>query len=453
MTQSNAQSAGVSAVCRFAPSPTGMLHVGNIRMALVNWLLAKKSGGEMILRLDDTDKERSTEEFAQGIRDDLTWLGLVWDREEKQSQRLARYDDAADRLRAMGRLYACYETADELEAMRARLRRRGKPPIYDRSALELSDADKAAFEAEGRKPHWRFKLNAEPIEWDDMVRGPQSFNGAKLADPVLIREDGTYLYMLPSAVDDIDMGVTHVVRGEDHVTNTAIQCQIFNALAAPVPSFAHMALLTGAGGEALSKRLGSLAIAEFKAEGLEPMAVNSLLARLGSSESIEPAADLNALLDGFDLSHFGRAQARFDPEEMRRLNARILHTLSYADVELRLNDLGIEGVDEAVWNAVSANLNTVADAGDWVSILHGTIEPVREDADHLAACADLLPAAPWDDTTWKTWTTAIKETTGVKGKALFMPLRQALTGQDHGPDMGALLPMIGRDKAVERLKG
>ena len=449
MTQSSSQ----SAVCRFAPSPTGMLHVGNVRMALVNWLLAKKTGGDMILRLDDTDKERSTEEFAQGIRDDLTWLGLVWDREEKQSERLARYDDAADRLRAMGRLYACYETADELEAMRARLRRRGKPPIYDRAALDLSDADKAAFEAEGRKAHWRFKLNAEPIEWDDMVRGPQSFNGAKLADPVLIREDGTYLYMLPSAIDDIDMGVTHVVRGEDHVTNTAIQSQIFNALEAPVPSFAHMALLTGAGGEALSKRLGSLSIADFKAEGLEAMAINSLLARLGSSESIEPAADLNALLEGFDLGHFGRAQARFDPEELRRLNARILHALSYADVEQQLIDLGIEGVDEAIWSAVAANLNTVTDVGDWVTILQGDITPVREDAGHLAVCADLLPAIPWDETTWKAWTTAIKEATGVKGKALFMPLRQALTGQDHGPDMGTLLPMIGRDKALARLKG
>jgi len=442
-----------SAVCRFAPSPTGMLHVGNVRMALVNWLLAKKSDGKMILRLDDTDKERSTEEFAQGIRDDLVWLGLNWDVEEKQSDRLARYDDAADRLRSLGRLYACYETAEELEDMRARLRRRGKPPIYDRSALKLSDDDKAAFEAEGRKAHWRFKLNAEPIEWDDMVRGPQSFNGAKLADPVLIREDGTYLYMLPSAVDDMDMGVTHVVRGEDHVTNTAIQSQIFNALGAPVPSFAHMALLTGAGGEALSKRLGSLSVSDFRAEGLEPMAINSLLARLGSSESIEPAADLAALLAGFDLGHFGRAQARFDPEDLRRINAKILHTLSYADVAPRLAALGIDGVDETLWNAVSANLNTVADAGDWVGITQGSITPVREDPDHLAACADLLPTGDFDDTTWKTWTGAIKEATGVKGKALFMPLRQALTGQDHGPDMGALLPLIGRDKAIERLRG
>lgn len=439
------------AVCRFAPSPTGRLHVGNARMALVNHLLARHLGGSMILRLDDTDRERSTDAFAQGIRDDLTWLGLAWDREEKQSGRLARYDDAADRLRASGRLYACYETAEDLEAMRARLRRRGKPPIYDRSALDLTDDQKAAYEAEGRRPHWRFKLAPDAITWDDMVRGPQSFSGDKLSDPVLIREDGTYLYMLPSAVDDIDMGVTHVVRGEDHVTNTAIQIQIFQALDAVPPAFAHMALLVGADGEALSKRLGSMAVADFRDQGLEPMAVNALLARLGSSDAIEPAADLTALAADFDLARFGRAQARFDPVELARLNARILHDMPFDVAAERLAELGIGGVDAALWDAVRPNLETLADAGAWAEIVHGTPETPRDDPAFLETAAGLLPPDPFDGDTWKSWTSAVKAETGAKGKALFLPLRRALTGRDHGPDMAALLPLIGRERARERM--
>jgi glutamyl-tRNA synthetase len=440
-------------VCRFAPSPTGRLHVGNARMALVNDLLARAHGGSMILRLDDTDSERSTEAFAQGIRDDLAWLGLTWAREEKQSERLARYDAAAAALRAVGRLYACYETADELDAMRQRLRRRGKPPIYDRAALDLTDEQKAAYEAEGRRPHWRFKLDPGPIAWDDLVRGPQRFEGAKLSDPVLIREDGTYLYMLPSAVDDADMGVTHVVRGEDHVTNTAVQIQLFEALGAPPPAFAHMALLVGADGEALSKRLGSLAVADFRDRGVEPMALNALLARLGTSDAVEPAASLDDLAADFDLSRFGRAQARFDAAELMRLNSRILHAMDFDAAAPRLAERGIAGVDAALWRAVRANLERLDDAADWVDVAYGTIAPIRDDADNLARAAQRLPDGPFDETTWKTWTDAVKAETGAKGKALFLPLRRALTGRDHGPDMGALLPLIGRDRALARLCG
>lgn len=438
------------AVCRFAPSPTGALHAGNARIALINWLLAEYSGGEMILRMDDTDAERSAEAFAQGIRDDLTWLGLRWSREEKQSARLALYDEAADKLRASGRLYACYETAEELDAMRARLRRRGKPPVYDRTGLNLTDADRAALESEGRRPHWRFKINAGEIAWDDMVRGPQNFDGANISDPVLIREDGGYLYMLPSAVDDIDMNITRVARGEDHVTNTAVQIQIFEALGAQPPAFAHLALLTGAGGEALSKREGSFSVADMRGAGLEPMALNALLARLGSSAAVEPAPDLAALAAEFDISRFSRAQARFSMDELRRLNARILHGMDYADARARVGD----DISEALWNAVRGNIETLADARTWADIVeNGGGGDGAEDPAHLKTCAELLPPEPWDENAWAAWTDAVKQQTGAKGAALFKPLRLALTGRASGPEMAALLPLIGRARALKRLGG
>ncbi|MHC8508435.1 MAG: glutamate--tRNA ligase [Rhodospirillales bacterium] len=440
-------------VCRFAPSPTGRLHAGNTRIALVNWLLAKQSGGEMILRIDDTDAARSIEAHAQGIRDDLTWLGLAWDREEKQSARLARYDAAADKLRQAGRLYACYETAEELDAMRARLRRRGMPPIYTRAALGLTDEDRARLEAEGRRPHWRFKMDAAEITWDDLVRGPQRFEGAKTSDPVLVREDGGHLYMMSSAVDDIEMNITHVVRGEDHVTGTAVQIQIFEALGASPPAFAHLALLSGGEGEMLSKRGGSLSIEDLRAEGLEPMAVNALLARLGTSAAVEPAADLAALAADFDISRFGRAQARFDTAELQRLNTRILHAMDYADVRGRIG----ETVSEALWNAVRGNIETLSEAHAWAEIIEGEsggdVEGARESPAHFQVCIELLPPEPWDETTWAAWTGAVKQKTGVKGQTLFKPLRLALTGRGAGPEMAALLPLIGRARALKRLGG
>src|SRR5687767_7972822 len=286
---------------RFAPSPTGRLHVGNVRTALHNWLLAKKHGGRFLLRIDDTDLARSEERFVVAIREDLTWLGLSPDGEERQSARLGIYEAAFERLNAAGRVYPAYETAQELDLKRKVALGRGLPPVYDRAALLLSDAERAAKEAEGIAPHWRFKLDHDaPIEWDDGIRGPQHFEPAQMSDPVVRRADGSWLYMLPSAIDDIAMGVTEVLRGEDHVSNTAVQVQMFSALGAEPPRFAHEALLVGTEGK-LSKRLGSLGCDVLRESGIEPEAVVALLARLGTSEPVEPIAERAALVDSFDL--------------------------------------------------------------------------------------------------------------------------------------------------------
>lgn len=440
---------------RFAPSPTGRLHVGNLRLALVNWLFARRCGGDFLLRMDDTDAERSTEEFAKGIEADLAWMGLTWDRFARQSDRLARYEEVADQLRAAGRLYPCYETPEELSLKRASLVSQGRPPIYDRAALRLTDADKARLESQGRKPHWRFKLEHEPVEWTDGVRGAQRFHGRDLTDPVLIREDGYPLYTLSSVVDDADLGITDVIRGEDHVTNTAVQTQIFVAIGAAVPRFAHLPLLTDAAGQGLSKRLGSLSIGSLRDdEGVEALALASLLAKLGTSDPIEARASLDELVAEFDISKVSRATARFDPEDLYRLNAKTLHVLPFDAVRGRLEALGMTGVEEeAFWLTVRSNLTKLEDAREWWQVTHAPVAPVIEDADMLAAAAGLLPAEPWDETTWGAWTALVKDATGRKGKALFHPLRLALTARDKGPELKNLLPLIGRDRALARLAG
>lgn len=431
---------------RFAPSPTGYLHVGNVRTALVNYLYARQQGGIFMLRMDDTDAERSTEAFAAAIEEDLRWLGLNWDTSAHQSHRTEAYESAVARLKASGRLYPCYETAQELELRRKVLLSRGLPPVYERTALALSADDKTRLEAEGRRPHWRFLLNRQPVTWQDGVRGNVTFDTATLSDPVLVREDGTLLYTLPSCVDDIDFHITHVFRGEDHVTNTAAQVEIFEALGAAPPHFAHFALLTGAGGEGLSKRMGSLAIRDLRDQGIEPMAINSLLARIGTSEPIEPFANLAPLVYSFDMGAFGRSAARFDPHELELLNARIVHQLHYSAVADRL-----PGVSEALWDAVRANLGKVTDALEWLRIVEGHISPVIEDADYLRQAAELLPPLPWDASSWGEWTAAIKQATGRKGRDLFHPLRLALTGKEQGPEMKLLLPLIGPRRVRERL--
>lgn len=440
---------------RFAPSPTGRLHVGNLRLALVNWLFARRHGGDFLLRMDDTDAERSTEEFAKGIEADLAWMGLTWDRFARQSDRLARYEEVADQLRAAGRLYPCYETPEELSLKRASLVSQGRPPIYDRAALRLTDADKARLESQGRKPHWRFKLEHEPVEWTDGVRGAQRFHGRDLTDPVLIREDGYPLYTLSSVVDDADLGITDVIRGEDHVTNTAVQTQIFVAIGAAVPRFAHLPLLTDAAGQGLSKRLGSLSIGSLRDdEGVEALALASLLAKLGTSDPIEARASLDELVAEFDIAKVSRATARFDPEDLYRLNAKTLHVLPFDAVRGRLEALGMTGVEEeAFWLTVRPNLTKLEDAREWWQVTHAPVAPVIEDAEMLAAAAGLLPAEPWDETTWGAWTAAVKDATGRKGKALFHPLRLALTARDKGPELKNLLPLIGRDRALARLAG
>ena len=437
----------MSVTTRFAPSPTGLLHVGNIRTALHNWLLARKAGGRFLLRIDDTDAERSEERFVEAIRADLAWLGLEPDGEERQSARLDRYEAAFARLVKEGRAYRCYESAQELELKRKVLLGRGLPPIYDRAALEMTEAEHAAMTAQGVAPHWRFKLDhGEPIEWDDGIRGPQHFDPAQLSDPVIRRADGSWLYMLPSAVDDIEMGVSDVLRGEDHVSNTAVQLQMFTAMDASPPRFAHEALLVGREGK-LSKRLGSLSAGALREAGIEPEALVALLARLGTSLPVEPIADRAALVDTFDLSTFGRAPARFDEAELERLNAAIVHQLDFAHVAARLP----EGMGEEGWLAIRPNLSHVAEAADWWRIVTGPVavpELAEEDRAYLSRAAELLQ---WSDDPWHGLTAALKEETGRKGKPLFLPLRLALTGMDHGPDMAALLPLIGEAEARARL--
>ena len=436
---------------RFAPSPTGRLHVGNIRAALVNWLFARRQGGSFVLRIDDTDLARSTKDFEAGIETDLTWLGLLWDERHNQSARFDRYQAAADRLKAQGRLYPAYETQEELDRRRRVQLSRGQPPIYDRAALKLGDADRAALEAEGRRPHWRFRLDGKRVAWTDGVRGEVEVDTASLSDPVLIREDGAFLYTLPSVVDDVEMAITHVIRGEDHATNTGVQIEIFEALGAAVPQFAHYSLLIGADGEALSKRLGSLSIQDLREQGFEPLAVASHVAKLGTSDAVEAAASLQALAEAFDLDKLGRAPARYDPADLQRLNAAVLHAMPYAAAKPRLEALGCD-LGEAFWTAVKANLGKFEDVRDWALVIAGPITPVVEDADFTARAAALLPET-LDESAWSAWTGAVKAETGAKGRALFLPLRQALTGQDHGPEMGALLPLIGRERILRRLRG
>jgi glutamyl-tRNA synthetase len=442
----------MSVTVRFAPSPTGRLHAGNIRTALFNALFARKADGRLILRLDDTDRDRSTAEFARGIEEDLSWLGVEWAKKVHQSDRFDRYAEAVAKLKASGRLYPAYETQEELELKRKRQLARGRPPVYDRAALKLTAEEKSKLEAEGRKPHWRFRLEQRDVVWDDLVRGRQHVDAASLSDPVLVREDGSYLYTLPSVVDDIDLGISHVIRGEDHVANTAPQIQLFEALGAPPPAFGHHSLLVSADGQALSKRDRSLAIEGLRAEGIEPLAVASYVAMLGTSDAVAPHASLDDLVPGFDFSKLSRAPSRFDPHELRLLNARLLHMLPFSAVADRLRAMGVAG-DETFWQAVKGNLAVLADAKLWWEVVSGALQPVVEDAKLCREAAALLPPEPWDETTWSTWSSAVKQATGAKGKALFQPLRLALTGREHGPELKHLLPLLGRARAAARLEG
>ncbi|MBU1212106.1 MAG: glutamate--tRNA ligase [Alphaproteobacteria bacterium] len=449
-------------IVRFAPSPTGLIHIGNVRTALLNYLFAKKSGGKFILRFDDTDSERSREEYVEAIREDLRWLGLDWDDEVRQSRRLELYDAASQKLKARGVLYPCYETPDELDRRRRRQLARGLPPIYDRAALALGADERAAYEAEGRKPHWRFRLRnsgngPDPspqqtlVQWDDLIRGPVSVDLGSLSDPVLIREDGSYLYTFCSVVDDADLKITHIVRGEDHVTNTGVQVALFEALGCNAPEFGHHSLLVGADGKVLSKRLGDLSIAGMREDGLEPMAVASHAALIGTSDAIEPHRSLESLAALYDPAKISTAPARFDPQELAGLNAKLLHGLDYSEVAGRLDALGVGGGD-AFWLAVRGNLERLSEAAGWWQVVSGDIEPVGErDAEFLKAAGEELPAEPWDGDTWGAWTAAVKSRTGAKGRALFHPLRLALTGRDKGPELNVLLPLIGRERVLKRL--
>lgn len=432
---------------RFAPSPTGLLHPGNARAALINWLFARKEGGEFLLRMDDTDQERSKPEFEEGIKQELTWLGIDWDLYEQQMKRVDRYQAAFEKLKEIGRLYACYETPEELALMRKSQLSQGRPPVYDRAALNLSDADKAKFEAEGRKPHWRFKLEDRVVEWDDLIRGKVHFEGAHSSDPVLFRSDGVPIYTLSSVVDDGELGITHIIRGEDHVTNSAAQVQLFEALGFEVPRFAHMTLFTTATGAGLSKREGSLSLASLREDGIEPMALNSLLAKLGTSDPVEPRMKMQDLIDEFSLSKFARGTPKFDPADLEHLNAKIVHQMTYDEVKARVP----ETVDEGFWNAVRPNLIYVEDVAHWADICFGDIDSQDVDPEYMTQAVEALPEGSLDQTSWSAWTSALKESTGRKGKELFLPLRLALTGQPHGPEMKDVLPLIPRDTVIKRL--
>ncbi len=441
----------MTTIVRYAPSPTGRLHLGNARPALLNWLFALARSGTYVLRLDDTDTARSTAEFAHGIEEDLAWLGITPTLKVRQSDRTALYDAARDRLIGSGRLYPCYETENELDRKRMRARAQGKPPIYDRAALGLSEDQKRQYEAEGRKPHWRFRLDGKPVRFDDLIKGEQTVNTASMSDPVLVREDGTYLYTLPSVVDDIDLGITHVIRGEDHVSNTGTQIEIFEALGGPVPYFAHHNLLTGAGGEGLSKRIGSLSLSELRDDGYEPLAVAIVAVLTGTSLPIEPHPDLASIARKLDLSMISHGPARCDPAELDGLNARILHAMPYEVARPRLAAQGLAG--EALWLALRDNLRRFDDISELARLVHGPVEPeiAPEDREFMALAARTLPPEPWDQDTWATWTNELKRASGRKGKSLYMPLRLALTGRHDGPELRSLLPLVGRKACLDRL--
>lgn len=445
----------MSVSVRFAPSPTGFLHVGNARAALVNWLFARSAGGSFLLRLDDTDRERSEERYATAIAEDLAWLGLGWDRFVRQSDRLPAYRGAFDGLRARGLVYPCYETPEELDLKRKSQLARHRPPVYDRAALRLTEDERRALEGAGRRPHWRFRLADEAVAWDDMVHGRMAFEGGHVSDPVVLRADGQPIYTFASVVDDLELGITHVVRGDDHIANTPVHIQIWRALggAASGPVFAHLPLLAGGQGEKLSKRQGSLSLRSLRAEGVEAMAVASLLARLGTADPVEPAVDLGQLVRGFDFSRFGRSPPHFEVEELWQVNAKILHLLPFAAVAERLAQLGLGARGPEFWEAVRPNLARLSDAADWWQVCHGPLAPLIDEPAFARAAADVLPPEPWTGETWKAWTHAVAAATGRKGKALFLPLRRALTARDHGPEMRNLLPLLGRERVLKRLAG
>ncbi len=436
----------MSAIVRFAPSPTGYIHIGNLRAALLNYLFALKNKGTFILRIDDTDTERSKQEYEDALKEDLAWLGLTYQETFNQSQRFKRYEEAADYLKSIGRLYPCYETSAELEFLRKHALSQGKTPVYNRQALSLTEEDRQKLEAEGHRPHWRFKLTEDETVWEDLIRGHVSFSGVFASDPVLIREDGVPLYTLPSVVDDMDYGVTHVIRGEDHVTNTATQIQILKALKdfpgikRSEMTYAHFSLIVDASGQGFSKREGSLSIRSLRAEGIEPMAIHSILAKLGTSDTIEPKHTLSELAEDLDWSKFSRSSPQFSIQDIHKMNAKLLHSESFSVIESRLKEI-IPDITESFWMAVGGNVNHLSELSYWWDVCHGTIEPKGNDKDYLSQALNSIPES-WTVETWGAWTALLKEKTGRKGKELFMPLRLALTGREHGPEMKTFLPLI-----------
>lgn len=435
---------------RFAPSPTGFIHVGNTRTALICYLMAKSRNGEFMLRMDDTDTERSKEEYVEQIQKDLKWLGINWDIFSRQSERSARYEEIKQKLIAEGKLYACYETPQEIEIKRKMLLNQGKPPIYDRQGLKLSNEQKQEFEKQGRKPHWRFKLDEDKkIAWQDIIKGEISFDAKNLSDPVLIRENGMPTYMLPSAIDDVDFNITHVVRGEDHVSNTAIQIQLFDAIGGKAPQFAHHSLMKTKNGK-ISKRDGGFDIKTLKENNIEAATITSFLAYLGTSKPIEPCVEIEKLIKDFDLSIFSKAAAIYDEIELERLNPKVLRHYHYNQIKDRKS---MEGINIDFWQSIHNNINKLSEVKLWNDICNKQIDPVidEEDVEFLSDIAKILPDNNWSENTWDEWINNIKKITDRKGKKLFMPIRKALTAIEHGPELKYILPLIGKEKTLNRL--
>ena len=441
----------MSTVTRFAPSPTGLLHLGNIRTALINWLYAKNSGGKFILRIDDTDQERSKEEYISQIKYDLEWLGIDFDETFNQSSRFERYREEFEKLKSAGRIYACYETPDELERKRKLQMAAGGKQVYDRSSLELSDQQKKDYELEGRKPHWRFLLQTERMRWNDLLKGEIDIDLTSLSDPVLFREDGVPLYTFCSAVDDIDFNITNVIRGDDHTSNTAVQIEIINALDKNKISFAHHALLKASSGDKLSKRDNVISIDSFREENIEPISILSLLSTIGTSKSIELKDSIQQIIDEFRLDTISTSPGRIETDVLKALNKKQVQKFEYDEVKTRLDKIDTN-IDQKFWNTIKGNLDTVEDVAAWTDVVFKNNSFETEDKDYINLALELMPDEPWDDQTWTVWTNDIKERTGRKGRELFLPLRLAFTGLTHGPEMKLLIQLIGRNKILERTK-
>ena len=435
---------------RFAPSPTGYLHIGNFRTALINFLFAKNKNGHFMLRIDDTDDERSLKKYEDAIKEDLSWVGINWDSLEKQSSRLSYYDQALQKLLDKKRAYPCYETAEELSLKRKKQLSSGKPPIYDRSALNLSDSDIADLKAKGRSPHYRFLLDHKDVNWNDLVKGDSRYNMSNLSDPVIIREDGRVIYTLASVVDDIDFEVTDILRGEDHMTNSAAQIQLFEALESSPPNLGHLSLLTDISGAGLSKRLGSISLRDLKDEGFQPMAISSLLSKVGSSDAIEIFRDINQIISDFDISKFGKSKPKFDKNELRGLNSKLFKMLDFSDISNQLKKFNFK-ISSDFWELVKGNIENLEELELWWNIIYGNIEPKYNDENFLNTALETLPEGNFDKNTWTNWTSILMEETGRKGKELYNPLRMCLTGQNKGPEMATLVFLMGREKVLERL--
>ena len=435
---------------RFAPSPTGFLHIGNFRTALVNFLFARKENGHFMLRIDDTDHERSSLEFEKAIIEDLSWMNFKWDSLEKQSTRLKRYDKALETLLDKKRAYACYETAEELSLKRKAQLSSGKPPVYDRSSLKLSDSDVADLKSKGKKPHYRFLLDHSEVTWNDLIKGGSKYHMSSLSDPVILREDGRVIYTLASVVDDIDFDITHILRGEDHMTNSAAQIQLFEALGSAAPNLGHLSLLTDISGAGLSKRLGSLSLKDLRNEGIHPMAISSLLSKVGTSDPVEIKKEIKTIILDFDINKFGKSKSKFDKNELSILNSKIYQLIDFEEINEDLNKMNIS-ITKEFWNLIRGNIALLKNVKDWWDICFGTIDSIIENQDFLDLALEVLPIDQFNETTWSTWTKTISQETGKKGKELYMPLRLCLTGQNKGPEMADLILMMGRDKVIKRL--